>query len=67
MNSQFRTCKALPKFLRRLESELTQPIFRGALIEGKSNIVSYYKETFAATACEWCVIDIDSLEWDDDT
>ena len=58
--------QSLSELLRRLESEPTQTIIRGSLIEGKTNHVSRNKETFAATACQWCMIDIDSLEWDGD-
>ena len=55
--------QSLSELLRRLESEPTQTIIRGSLIEGKTNHVSRNKETFAATARQWCMIDIDSLEW----
>ena len=58
--------QSLADLLRRLESEHTQTIIRGSLIEGKTNIVPRNKETFAATARQWCMIDIDSLEWEDD-
>ena len=58
--------QSLSELLRRLESEPSQTIIRGSLIEGKTNIVSRNKETFAATARQWCMIDIDSLEWEDD-
>ena len=53
--------QSLSELLRRLESEPTQTIIRGSLIEGKTNHVSRNKETFAATARQWCMIDIDSL------
>ena len=56
--------QSLSELLLRLESEPTQTIIRGSLIEGKTNIVSRNKETFSATAPQWCMIDIDSLEWD---
>ena len=42
--------QSLSELLRRLESEPTQAIIRGSLIEGKTNIVPRNKETFAATA-----------------
>ena len=42
--------QSLSELLRRLESEPTQTIIRGSLIEGKTNIVPRNKETFAATA-----------------
>ena len=58
--------QSLSELLRRLESEPTQTIIRGSLIEGKANIISRNKETFMATPCQWCMIDIDSLEWDGD-
>ena len=58
--------QSLADLLQRLETEPTQTIIRGSLIEGKTNIVSRNKETFAATARQWCMIDIDSLEWDGD-
>ena len=58
--------KSLANLLQRLENEPTQAIIRGSLIEGKTNIVPRNKETFAATARQWCMIDIDSLEWDGD-
>ena len=58
--------QSLSDLLQRLENEPTQTIIRGSLIEGKTNIVSRNKETFAATARQWCMIDIDSLEWDGD-
>jgi len=58
--------QSLAELLLRLESEPTQTIIRGSLIEGKTNIVPRNKETFAATARQWCMIDIDSLEWEDD-
>ena len=41
--------QSLSELLRRLESEPTQAIIRGSLIEGKTNIVPRNKETFAAT------------------
>ena len=53
--------QSLSELLQRLESEPTQTIIRGSLIEGKTNIVPRNKETFAATARQWCMIDIDSL------
>ena len=58
--------QSLSELLQRLENEPTQAIIRGSLIEGKTNIISRNKETFAATARQWCMIDIDSLEWEDD-
>ena len=42
--------QSLSELLQRLENEPTQTIIRGALIEGKTHIVSRNKETFAATA-----------------
>ena len=39
--------QSLSELLRRLESEPTQTIIRGSLIEGKTNPVSSNKETFA--------------------
>jgi hypothetical protein len=58
--------QSLSELLRRLESEPTQTIIRGSLIEGKTNPVLRNNETFAATARQWCMIDIDSLDWDGD-
>ena len=58
--------KSLANLLQRLENEPTQAIIRGSLIAGKKNHVSRNKETFAATARQWCMIDIDSLVWDGD-
>ena len=58
--------QSLADLLRRLETEPTQTIIRGSLIEGKTNPVLRNKETFAATARQWCMIDIDSLDWDGD-
>ena len=58
--------KSLANLLQRLENESTQAIIRGSLIEGKIDHVSRNKETFAATAHQWCMIDIDSLEWNGD-
>ena len=58
--------KSLANLLQRLENEPTQAIIRGSLIAGKTNHVSRNKETFAATARQWCMIDIDSLEWNGD-
>ena len=58
--------QSLSKLLQRLKNEPTQTIIRGSLIEGRANPVSRNKETFAATARQWCMIDIDSLEWDGD-
>ena len=58
--------QSLSELLQRLESEPTQTIIRGSLIEGKTNSVLRNKEIFAATARQWCMIDIDSLEWDGD-
>ena len=58
--------QSLADLLRRLENEPTQAIIRGSLIAGKKNHVSRNTETFAATARQWCMIDIDSLEWDGD-
>ena len=53
--------QSLANLLQRLENDLTRTIIRGSLIEGKTNIVPRNKETFAATARQWCMIDIDSL------
>ena len=39
--------QSLSELLQRLESEPTQTIIRGSLIEGKTNAVSSKKETFA--------------------
>ena len=58
--------QSLSKVLQRLENDLTRTIIRGSLIEGKTNNISRKKETFAATARQWCMIDIDSLAWDGD-
>ena len=58
--------KGLSELLQRLENEPTQTIIRRSLIEGKTNIVSRNKETFAATARQWCMIDIDSFDWEGD-
>ena len=58
--------QSLCELLQRLESEPTQTIIRGSLIAGKKNHLSRNKETFSATARQWCMIDIDSLEWDGD-
>ena len=58
--------QSLSKVLQRLENDPTHTVIRGSLIEGKTNIVSRNKETFSATARQWCMIDIDSLEWDGD-
>ena len=58
--------QSLSELLLRLENEPTQAIIRGSLIESKTNIVPRNKETFVATARQWCMIDIDSLEWDGD-
>ena len=58
--------QSLADLLQRLETEPTQTIIRGTLIEGKTNYVSRNKETFAANARQWCMIDIDSLEWNGD-
>jgi hypothetical protein len=58
--------QSLSKLLQRLENEPTQTIIRGSLIEGKANPVPRNKETFIATPRQWCMIDIDSLAWDDD-
>ena len=48
--------QSLSELLQRLENEPTQTIIRGSLIEGKTNIVSRNKETFFATAPQWCMI-----------
>ena len=58
--------QSLSKVLQRLENDLTRTIIRRSLIEGKTNNISRKKETFAATARQWCMIDIDSLAWDGD-
>ena len=39
--------QSLSQLLQRLESEPTQTIIRGSLIEGKTNPVSSNKETFS--------------------
>ena len=45
--------QSLSALLKTFESEPTQTIIRGSLIEGKTNHVSRNKETFAATARQW--------------
>ena len=58
--------QSLADLLQRLETEPTKTIIRGSLIEGQTTPVPRNKETFTSTACQWCMIDIDSLEWDGD-
>ena len=58
--------QSLSTLLQRLESDPTQTIIRGSLIEGQANPVPRNKETFTSTPRQWCMIDIDSLAWDGD-
>ena len=58
--------QSLSTLLQRLESDPTQTIIRGSLIEGKTNSVPRNKGTFTSTPRQWCMIDIDSLAWGGD-
>ena len=58
--------QGLSKVLQRLENDPTQTIIKGSLAEGKTNPVPRNKGTFTATPRQWCMIDIDSLDWDGD-
>ena len=58
--------QSLAELLQRLESEPTRTIVRGSLTTDQANPIARNKEKFAATASQWCMIDIDSLEWDGD-
>ena len=48
--------QSLADLLQRLESEPTQSIIRGSLIEGKTNPVLRNKETFSTTPCARCIV-----------
>ena len=58
--------QSLCRLLQALESEATQTIIRGSLIDGQIGAVPRNRETFTATPRQWCMIDIDSLAWDGD-
>ena len=56
--------QSLAELLQGLENEPTQTIIRGSSTTDQANPVPRNKETFTATLRQWCMIDIDSLEWD---
>lgn len=58
--------EGLAAILRSLEAEPTKTIIRGSPITDASEVVSRTKEQFRSTKRQWCMIDIDSLEWDGD-
>jgi len=51
--------------MQKLENDPTQTIIRGSLTEGKINHVPRNKDICTATPRQWCMIDIDSLAWDE--
>ena len=59
--------QSLSALLQRLENDPTHTVIRGSLTENKSSQVPRNKETFIATPCQWCMVDIDSLAWDGDS
>jgi hypothetical protein len=58
--------EGLADVLRSLEAEATKTIIRGSLITDATEVVSRTKEQFRSTKRQWCMIDIDSLDWDGD-
>jgi hypothetical protein len=58
--------QSLSKVLQRLENDPTQTIIRESLAADQTNPVLRNKDTFTATPRQWCMIDIDSLDWDGD-
>ena len=53
------------EIMQKLEKDPTQTIIRGSLTEGKINPVPRNKDICTATPRQWCMIDIDSLAWDE--
>ena len=63
------TVKDLDSFavlLRSLEPEPTQTIIRGSSISDATGVVTRTKDQFRPAKRQWCMIDIDSLEWGGD-
>lgn len=58
--------QGLAAVLRSLEAEPTKTISRGPPITDATEVVSRTKEQFRSTKRQWCMIDIDSLDWDGD-
>ena len=58
--------EGLAAVLRSLEAEATKTIIRGSLITDATEVVSRTKEQFRSAQRQWCMIDIDSLDWDGD-
>ena len=58
--------QGLSKVLQRIENDPTQTIIRASLAADQTNPVLRNKDTFTATPRQWCMIDIDSLDWDGD-
>lgn len=57
---------SLADLLRSLEAEPTKTIIRGSPITDATAVVTRSKEQFRSTKRQWCMIDIDSLDWDGD-
>jgi len=54
---------SLAVLLRSLEPEPTQTIIRGSSISDATGVVTRTKDQFRPAKRQWCMIDIDSLEW----
>ena len=58
--------EGLAAVLRSLEAEPTKTIIRGSSISGATGLVNRTKDQFKPAKHQWCMIDIDSLDWDGD-
>ena len=58
--------ESLASVISVLETEPTKSIILGSLIKDQSNPVPCNKHTFTSTFCQWSMIDIDSLDWEND-
>ena len=54
---------SLADLLRSLEAEPTKTIIRGKSISDATGVVTRPKDQFKPAKRQWCMIDIDSLEW----
>ena len=57
--------KSLSTLLHRLEDNAIHTVIRGLLVDDQSSPVPRNKETLIATPRQWCMIDIDSLAWEE--
>ena len=59
--------RSLSRLLQKLRMNQLKTVIRGSLVDGQLGPIPRNKNTFVATPRQWCMIDIDSLDWDGDS